>query len=180
MPKVCPLGAAQKILKLQSWRAANVYCQKVTCLAKKNRDYVGKRKVPRVRCMTRRPKKKTSFFSACVTGAGDVGRDCSPSPPSSLLHSTAVNKSIINSQRQSLQALTMSIIPAAVHIHLRAGADDQPKGPSVVTPCVGVGLGRGALNRNHRAFGYERVKTFVSVSLICLAPKAQKVHHRPE
>jgi hypothetical protein len=27
--------AAQKILKLQSWRAANVYCQKVTCLAKK-------------------------------------------------------------------------------------------------------------------------------------------------
>ncbi len=35
MPKVCPLGVAQKILKLQSWRAANVYCQKVTCLAKK-------------------------------------------------------------------------------------------------------------------------------------------------
>ncbi len=56
MPKVCPLGAAQKILKVQSWRAANVYCQKVTCLAKKkNRDYVGKWKVPRVRCMTRCP-----------------------------------------------------------------------------------------------------------------------------
>ncbi len=35
MPKVCPLGATQKILKLQSWRAANVYCQRVTYLAKK-------------------------------------------------------------------------------------------------------------------------------------------------
>ncbi len=33
--------------------AANVYRQKVTCLTKKkNRDYVGKWKVPRVRCMT--------------------------------------------------------------------------------------------------------------------------------
>ncbi len=27
--------------------------------------------------------KNNSFFSACVIGAGDVGRDCSPSPPSS-------------------------------------------------------------------------------------------------
>ncbi len=35
MPTVWPLGAAQKILKLQSWRAANVHCQKVMCLAKK-------------------------------------------------------------------------------------------------------------------------------------------------
>jgi hypothetical protein len=37
------------------------------------------------------PKKKI-VFSACVIGAGDVGRDCNPSPPSSLLHSTAKNK----------------------------------------------------------------------------------------
>jgi hypothetical protein len=44
----------------------------------------------------------------------------------------------------------MSIIPAAVHIRLRAEADDQPKGPSVVTPRVGVGLGRGTLDRHHR------------------------------
>jgi hypothetical protein len=35
---------------------------------------------------------KKNVFSACIIGAGDVGRDCSPSPPSSLLHSTAVNK----------------------------------------------------------------------------------------
>jgi hypothetical protein len=35
MPTVWPLGAAQKILKLQSWRAANVHCQKVMCLTKK-------------------------------------------------------------------------------------------------------------------------------------------------
>jgi hypothetical protein len=32
----------------------------------------------------------------------------------------------------------MSIIPAAVHIRLRAEADDQPKGPSVVTPVVAI------------------------------------------
>ncbi len=53
---------------------------------------------------------KKNVFSACVIGAGDVGWDCSPSPPSSLLHSTAVNKSIIKLQRQSLWALT--IMPA--------------------------------------------------------------------
>jgi hypothetical protein len=47
----------------------------------------------------------------------------------------------------------MSIIPAAVHIRLRAEADDQPKGPSVVTPRVGVGLGRGMLDRHHRGHG---------------------------
>ncbi len=44
----------------------------------------------------------------------------------------------------------MSIIPAAVHIRLRAEADDRPKGPSVVTPHVGVGLGRGMLDCHHR------------------------------
>ncbi len=44
----------------------------------------------------------------------------------------------------------MSIIPAAVYIRLRADADDQPKGPSVVTPRVGVGLGRGMLDCHHR------------------------------
>jgi hypothetical protein len=44
----------------------------------------------------------------------------------------------------------MSIIPAAVHIRLRADADDQPKGPSVVTPCVGVGLRRGTLDCHHQ------------------------------
>jgi hypothetical protein len=42
------------------------------------------------------PEKKPSFFSACVIGAGDVGRDCSPSPPKDsdaaillLIYSTA-------------------------------------------------------------------------------------------
>jgi hypothetical protein len=44
----------------------------------------------------------------------------------------------------------MSIIPAAVHIHLRADVDDQSKGLSVVTPCVGVGLGRGMLDCHHQ------------------------------
>ncbi len=51
----------------------------------------------------------------------------------------------------------MSIIPAAVHICLRAEADDQPKGPSVVTPCVGVGLGRGMLDHHHRVNLSERL-----------------------
>jgi hypothetical protein len=44
----------------------------------------------------------------------------------------------------------MLIIPAAVHIRLRAEADDQPKGPSVVTPCVCVGLERGMLDCHHQ------------------------------
>jgi hypothetical protein len=44
----------------------------------------------------------------------------------------------------------MWIIPAAVHIRLRAEADDQPKGPSVITPHVGVGSGRGTLDCHHR------------------------------
>jgi hypothetical protein len=44
----------------------------------------------------------------------------------------------------------MSIIPAAVHICLHAEADDQPKGLSVITPCVGVGLGREMLDCHHR------------------------------
>ena len=51
----------------------------------------------------------------------------------------------------------MSIIPAAVHIRLRAEADDQPKGPSVITPRVGVGLGRGTLDCHHRVNPSERL-----------------------
>ncbi len=51
----------------------------------------------------------------------------------------------------------MLIIPAAVHIRLRADADDQPKGPSVVTPRVGVGLGRGTLDCHHRVNPSERL-----------------------
>ncbi len=51
----------------------------------------------------------------------------------------------------------MLIIPAAVHICLRAEADDQPKGPSVVTPRVRVGLGRGTLDHHHRVNPYERL-----------------------
>jgi hypothetical protein len=51
----------------------------------------------------------------------------------------------------------MSIIPAAVHIRLRAEADDQPKGPSVITPRVGVGLGRGMLDCHHRVNLSERL-----------------------
>jgi hypothetical protein len=51
----------------------------------------------------------------------------------------------------------MLIIPAAVHIRLRADADDQPKGPSVVTPRVGVGLGRGMLDCHHRVNPSKRL-----------------------
>jgi hypothetical protein len=51
----------------------------------------------------------------------------------------------------------MLIIPAAVHIGLRADADDQPKGPSGVTPCVGVGLGRGTLDCHHRVNPSKRL-----------------------
>ncbi len=51
----------------------------------------------------------------------------------------------------------MSIIPAAVHIRLRAEADDQPKGPSIITLRAGVGLGRGMLNRHHRVNLSERL-----------------------
>ncbi len=35
MQKIGPLWTTQKLWKLRSWRAANVYCQKVACLAKK-------------------------------------------------------------------------------------------------------------------------------------------------
>jgi hypothetical protein len=51
----------------------------------------------------------------------------------------------------------MLIILAAVHIRLRAEADDQPKGPSVVTLRVGVGLGRGMLDPHHRVNPSKRL-----------------------
>ena len=51
----------------------------------------------------------------------------------------------------------MSIIPAAVLISLCADADDQLKGPSVVTPRVGLGLGRGTLDRHHWVNPSERL-----------------------
>ena len=54
----------------------------------------------------------------------------------------------------------MSIIPAAVLIRLRADADDQPKGPSVVTPLVGVVLGRGTLDCHHRMNPSKRLVRF--------------------
>jgi hypothetical protein len=53
----------------------------------------------------------------------------------------------------------MSIIPAAVHIRLRVDADDQPKGLSVLTPCVGVGLGRGMLDCHHQVNPSERLNS---------------------
>jgi hypothetical protein len=59
----------------------------------------------------------------------------------------------------------MSIIPAAVHICLRAEADDQPKGSSVVTPRVGVGLGRGTLNRHHRVNDTRTLWLVISFSM---------------
>jgi hypothetical protein len=57
----------------------------------------------------------------------------------------------------------MLIIPAAVHIRLRADADDQPKGPSVVTPRVGVGLGMGMLNCHQRVNLRALVTTTVKI-----------------
>ena len=40
---------------------------------------------------------------------------------------------------------------------MRADADDQPKGPSVTTPRVGLGLGRGTLDRHHRVNPSKRL-----------------------
>ena len=91
--------------------------------------------------------KKLCFFSACVIGAG-TGRDSSPSPVQLQLP--------LGSEMSAVRVNTESLSSRHVDYSC-ADADDQPKGPSVVTPRVGLGLGRGTLDHHHRVNPSERL-----------------------
>ncbi len=72
----------------------------------------------------------------------------------------------------------MLIIQAAAHIHLRAEADDQPKGPSVVTPRVGVGLGRGMLDHSIVLLLSIPVPGRVDISCLTLSAASMRRDHQ--
>jgi hypothetical protein len=72
----------------------------------------------------------------------------------------------------------MSIIPEAAHICLGADADDQPKGPSVVTPCVEMGLGRGTLDHSIALLLSTPVPGIVNIGCLTLSAASMRHDHQ--